>query len=142
MFTCVFAAGLVVGAPALKDKPADGPPLVGRWECTALSINGRADPQWQGLAYEFTAAGGWVIYRDGKDIGGISRTYATDPEAGPGAIDVCELADGVAQPSLYKVDGDTLTLSSRTEKGGARPADFQPGAGLMTFTFRRVKAKD
>jgi hypothetical protein len=61
---------LAIGAANLKEPPTKGPPLVGQWECTALTINGKADPQWQGLEYEFTSAGGWVIDRDGKDIGG------------------------------------------------------------------------
>jgi uncharacterized protein (TIGR03067 family) len=100
-----------------------------------------ADPQWNGQEWEFTADGRWVIYREGKDIGGIRRTYKTDLKAGPGAVDLCERVDGVVTPSVYKVDGDMLSLSIRIEKGGARPAGFEPGVGLMTFTFRRVKTK-
>ena len=142
MFAWVIAGSLLVGAPALKDPPPKGPPLVGRWECTALTIGGKADARWRGLEYEFRADGRWVIYRNGRDIGRISRTYTTDAMAGPGAIDLCEQADGAGQPSLFKVDGHTLSLSIRTEKGGARPADFQPGDGLMTFAFRRVRTKD
>lgn len=142
MSPLLIGLALAVGAPALKDPPKKEDPLVGRWSCTALTIAGKADPQWQGLEYEFTPAGGWVIYRDGKDIGGIVRTYTADPKTAPGAIDLCERADGVAQPSLYKVDGDTLNLSIRTESGGTRPADFNPGQGLMTFVFKRVKDKD
>jgi uncharacterized protein (TIGR03067 family) len=135
----LLALALAAGAPNLKDKPAAGPPLVGRWECTSLTFNGRPDPQWRGLEYEFTAAGGWVIYRDGKDIGGVARTYTADPKAGPAAADLCERADGVAQPSLYKVEGDTLTLAIQTGSGG-RPTDFGPADGVMTFVFRRAKA--
>jgi len=142
MTPLVLGLALVAGAPNLKDPPPKGPPVVGRWECTALTVNGRADPQWRGLEYGFTSDGGWVIYRDGTDIDGISRTYEADAKAMPAAIDVRERADGVAQPSIYRVERDTLTLSMRTERGGARPTDFQPGAGLMTFTFRRVRAKD
>lgn len=142
MSPLLLAVSLVTGAPALKDPPPKGPPLVGRWACTELTVSGKADPQWDGLEYEFTAEGGWVIYRNGKDIGGISRTYTADPEAGPGAINLCERADGVASPSLYKVNGETLSLSSRMLDNGPRPANFEPGEGLMTFTFRRVKSRD
>lgn len=142
MSALLIGVALTVGAPALKEPPPKAPPLVGRWVCTSLTIDGKADPQWQGLEYEFTADSVWVIYRNGKDIGGITRTYTADPKAGAGAVDVCERADGVGQPSRYKVDRDTLDLSIRTQAGGARPADFEPGAGLMTFTFRRAKTKD
>lgn len=130
---------LAVGAPNLKEPPPKG--LVGRWQCTAVTISGKAD-QWQGLEYEFTANGLWILHRDGKDNAKEGWTYKSDPEAGPGAIDLCERPDGVAQPSRYKVDGEILDVSIRTEKGGARPADLGPGDGLQTFTFRRVKSKD
>jgi len=129
---------VVAGAPNLKDPPAKEPPLVGRWVCSALTINGKADPQWQGLEYEFTAAGGWVIYRDGRDIGGVVRTYTAAGKAGSGPVDVCERADGTAELALYKVDGDTLSLAIRTGRG-ARPTDLEPAPGVMTFTFSRVK---
>jgi uncharacterized protein (TIGR03067 family) len=135
----LLALALAAGTPNLKDPPPKDPPLVGRWECTGLTISGRADPQWRGLEYEFTAAGGWVIYRDGRDIGGVARTYAADPKPRPAAADLCERADGVAQPSPYKVEGDTLTLAIRTGSGG-RPTDFEPADGVMTFVFRRAKA--
>jgi len=139
MSSLLLGLALAVGAPNLKDRPADTPPLVGRWDCTALTINGKADQQWRGLEYEFTADGTWVIYRDGKDIGGIVRSYKLDAKAGAGAVDVCERADGQGQLALYKVDGDTLSLSIRTETG-RRPTNFDPAAGVMTFTFRRVKS--
>ena len=93
---------------------------------------------WQGLEYEFTAAGGWVIYRDGRDIGGVVRTYTAAGKAGSGPVDVCERADGTAELALYKVDGDTLSLAIRTGRG-ARPTDLEPAPGVMTFTFSRVK---
>jgi uncharacterized protein (TIGR03067 family) len=146
MSPLLVGLALTIGAPNLKEPPPMGPPLVGRWECTALTISGKADLEWKGQEWEFTAEGGWVVYRDGKDIGGISRTnkartYKADPKAGIGDIDLCERTDGVAQPALFKVDRDTLDLSIRFTDG-TRPADFEPGDGLMTYTFRRVKAKD
>jgi len=134
----VLGLVLVAGAPKLKDPPPKGPPVVGRWECTALTINGRADPQWRGLEYEFTSDGGRVIYRDGTDIDGIGRTYEANAQAVPAAIDVCERADGTSQLALFKVDDDNLFLAIRTGNGD-RPADFEPAAEVMTFTFSRVK---
>jgi uncharacterized protein (TIGR03067 family) len=130
---------LAPGAPALKEAPK-GPALVGRWACTALTVSGKSDPQWKGLEYEFTADGKWIIYRDGRDIGGIQRTYTHDPKARPAILDACERADGKAQPGIYEVDADTLRVV--LPFGETRPTSFGPAAGVMTFEFRRVKPKD
>jgi uncharacterized protein (TIGR03067 family) len=140
MSSLLVGLALTVGAPKLKEPPSKGPPLVGRWECTDLTRNGKDNLQGPGLEYEFTPEGGWMVYRVGKDIGGIGRRYKVDPKAGPGAVDLFERDDGVALPSLYKVDGATLILSIRTDKGN-RPTDFEPGEGLSIFTFSRVKPK-
>jgi uncharacterized protein (TIGR03067 family) len=133
---------VAVGAPNLKEPPSKG--LVGRWECTGLTISGKADPQWNGLEYEFTANGRWVIYRDGRVISGSGWTYKADDKAGPGAVDLCPAEGGgkMVSFSLFKVDGDRLTLSSPIRDGVARPADFAPAEGLMNYIFRRVQKKD
>lgn len=133
---------LAVGAPNLKEASPKDPPLVGRWVCTDLNRNGKDNLQGPGLEYEFTREGGWKVYRVGKEIGGIGRTYKVDPKAGPGAVDLFEGADGLSLPALFKVDGDTLILAIRAKKGGARPADFEPGEEHNIFTFDRVKTKD
>jgi uncharacterized protein (TIGR03067 family) len=132
----LVVVALAVGAPRLKEKPPPGPAVVGRWECTALAIDGKPDRQWQGLEYEFTADGKWVIYRNGQVIDHRERPYKLDPKAGPGAIDVDE---GRPQPSAFRVEKGTLQLAIQTN-GGDRPAGAEAtGRGIMTFTFRRVK---
>jgi uncharacterized protein (TIGR03067 family) len=142
MSPTLLAAAVLLSpaAPALKESPKP-PALVGRWECTALTVSGKADPQWKGLEYEFTADGTWVIYRDGKVIDQTGRTYKHDPTAGPAAVDVCERADGTAEPGIYRLDGDVLRLALRVSEA-RRPTSFDPGEGLMTFEFRRVKPKE
>jgi uncharacterized protein (TIGR03067 family) len=131
-----LALTLPVSAPALKDKPPPGPPVVGRWQCTALTIDGAPNPQWQGLEYEFTADGKWVIYRDGRVLDDRARTYKLDPKAGAGAIDVDE---GVPERGAFRVEKDTLQLAIHFG-GGDRPARPEAtGKGIMTFTFERVK---
>ena len=141
MTPALVALALTVAAPALKDPPAKDPPLVGRWAATKLVINGRAEAQHAGLEYEFTRDGGWIIYRDGKPLSEIARTYTTNTKAKPAAVDLFERADGSAMPGIYKVDSDTLTLSFQTEKG-TRPADFDVTKGIMMVVLSRVKAKD
>ena len=139
MYSHFVVLALAVGAPNLKETPKKEYSLVGRWACTACTFNGKADPLSQGLEYEFTADGTWVAYQDGKETGGKRLTYKADVKAG--AVDLYERADGVPWPSLFEVDGDTLNLATRL-RAGDRPANFEPGMWLQTFTFRRVKAKD
>jgi len=123
-------------APALKEKPAP-PALHGRWTCTALNINGRPDPQWQGLEYEFTPDGKWIIYRNGNVLDDRERTYLLDVKAGPHAIDLTEGPQ--PQPSAFRVEKDTLQLAIRTAHGERPAAPDATGDGLMTFTFQRLK---
>jgi uncharacterized protein (TIGR03067 family) len=140
MHAAFLAVALTVSAPALKDKPAQGPPLLGRWECTKLVLDGQDSPQWKGLEYEFTRDGQWLIYRDGQALAEKTRTYHLDPKAGPAVIDLTE--NPAPYPGMFQVETDTLTLSFRTA-GADRPADpGSTGKGLMTFTFKRVKGKD
>jgi uncharacterized protein (TIGR03067 family) len=138
MKSLLLGVALGIGAPGRKEPPPKTPPLIGRWIAAALTINGKADPQWNGLEYEFTPEGAWVICRDGKDIGAVVRSYKANPKARPAAIDVCEQKDGTSEPATFKIDADILFLSIRTE-GGDRPTDFEPASGIMTFRFTRVK---
>ena len=140
MTTTLLVLAVVAGAPALKESPKP-PALIGRWTCTALTVDGRPSPQWQGLEYEFTGDGKWVIYREGKDLGGVGRTYKADPAAKPAGLDACERADGVPTLGIYKVDGDSVSVALRSGDG-PRPTTFAPAAGVMTFEFRRNRSKD
>lgn len=66
--------------------------------------------------------------------------YALDPDRSPMAIDEStgRLAPPVAR-GLWKVEGDTLTLSlSRTAE---RPTTFEPGPGRRVLVFRRADPK-
>lgn len=136
MYAAAFLAlTLPVAAPKLKEKAPPGPEVVGRWLCTALDVDGRGNPQWQGLEYEFTADGKWVIYRNGQVIDSRARTYKLDPKAGPTAIDVDE---GVPRPAAFRVEKDVLRLVIQTNGGDRPPGPEATGRGLMRFTFERV----
>lgn len=134
----LLAMAFPIGAPALKDKPASAPSLVGRWECTALVVDGTANPQWKGLEYEFTKDGKWVIYRDGQLLDGRERTYRLDPKTRPGAMDVDEGPQ--PQTAAFRVERDTLQLAIGTGKSSRPAGPESTGKGIMTFSFRRVKA--
>jgi hypothetical protein len=131
-----LAVVLPLGAPALKDPPAPPPTIVGRWECTALVVDGGPNPQWKGLEYEFTKDGKWIIYRDGRVLDDRERTYQLDPKIA-GAIDVTE----GPRPSLssFRVEKDTLKLAIASAGGGRPDAPETTGKEIMNFTFQRVK---
>ena len=131
-----LATVLPFGAPALKDAPAATLTLVGRWECTALVVDGGPNPQWKGLEYEFTKDGKWIIYRDGRVLDDRERTYHLDAKS-TDAIDVTEGPQ--PSPSSFRIEKDTLKLAIATA-GSGRPAGPEAtGKGIMTFTFQRVK---
>jgi len=137
-FATFLALTIPLSAPALKDRPGQTPPLVGRWDCTSLVSDGQPSPQAKGLEYEFTVDGQWLIYRDGAQLAGaVDRIYHLDSKSGPAVID---LTEGTAPyVGMFKVEKDTLFLSMRTS-GEGRPAEpTTTGKGLMTFTFQRVK---
>ena len=137
MSALLFGLALAVGAPALKDPPAKGPPLVGRWQATAVVSGGANINQAEGLEYEFTADGRWVIYRNGKVIDAKERTYRLDRAAGPAAIELTEFPR--PYPGLYRVETDTLTLCFRTD-GKERPDTVEArGDGLMTVVLTRAR---
>jgi hypothetical protein len=135
----VLAFAVALGAaPALKSRPTPDP-LIGRWAATDMDINLKPDLQWQGLEYEFTPAGQWVIYRDSRELTG-PRSFTTDSKAKVPTIDLTE--DGKMCLGVYHVspDGKTLTVSMTTASGSGRPAGIEPGGTTMTITFKRIKA--
>jgi uncharacterized protein (TIGR03067 family) len=102
-----------------------------------MEMSGKDIGQAAGLEYQFGPAGQWVISRDGTPLDG-PRSYTTDPKARPAAVDLTE--NGNTYPGIFQVEGDTLTLLFRLDKGGARPAAFDaPTDGLMKVVMKRVK---
>jgi uncharacterized protein (TIGR03067 family) len=136
MTTFLLGVALTVTAPALKDRPPKEPSVVGRWTAAEVVIGGQDNGQHVGLEYQFTADGTWLIYRDGQRMDG-ARSYSVDPKAMPPAINLTENASVYA--GIFKVDGDSLVVVFRTDKG-ARPTSFDgPAAGHMKVVMTREK---
>lgn len=136
----LLALTIVVGAPQLKERPDEGVSIQGRWVAQSVVVNGQPSGQMQVLEYEFTSKGDWIIYVQNKVLAG-TRTYTANPKTKPASIDLSEREDGFAYPGIFKIKGDTLTLTFRFEKG-ERPAGFDdPPAQLMTFVMTRLKSK-
>ncbi|HEX3150870.1 MAG TPA: TIGR03067 domain-containing protein [Gemmataceae bacterium] len=139
MTASIVMLALSINAPQLKPPPAPAPPILGRWQATQITIGGVDNTKGNTeLEYEFTADGRWVIYRGGKPLGDMPRTFTFDTKATPAAIDLTETA-GNPQPGIYKVEKDTLTVSFNFGKG-ERPTAFDgPQANVMTLVMKRVK---
>src|SRR5688572_13898359 len=85
--TLLLALALSPAAPALKDKPANAPRLVGEWKVRLVALPSQAPSFQSGLRYTFTEDGRWLIHRYGKESEG-ARTYTVDPKANPPWIDL------------------------------------------------------
>jgi uncharacterized protein (TIGR03067 family) len=139
----VFAAIAAV-ASAGGEK---GAKIEGTWQATGAISRGKKVPQ-----EEIQKAMVVVTFKDGKysvNIGGMEAeagTYKTDASKKPATIDltVAKGPDkGKVQAGIYKVEGETLTMSvpQSTNKGGTpRPTTFDgTGPDDEVTIFKRAK---
>jgi|SRR5262245_14874253 len=139
MTPTLLALALTASAPQLKEPPKKDPPVIGRWAAQSIVINGM-EQKGNGMDYEFTKDGRWLIFHQGKEAIGTNRTYALE-KATPGAIDLNERGDGQAYPGVFKVERDTLTVTFRIDGTKERPANVGArGAGYMSLVMTRVKS--
>jgi uncharacterized protein (TIGR03067 family) len=145
MFAWLIAGSLVVGVPALKDKPLPQD-LYGEWELVGTVANGQQLPAAHPPhRYRFNRDGTWQSFRGDQAPDGRSG-FEFDPKAGPPALDFNSppgVGDGPPVLAIYKVTGDRLTFCS-VYPGKARPTEFAAPAGSDAYLkhFRRVQAKD
>jgi uncharacterized protein (TIGR03067 family) len=127
---------LTTGAPGLKDKPQPESTLVGEWAAESVNVGGR--PSTPGSdRWVFRPDGTMSIMSQGQVIG--SRDYTLGDKAAVRALDLVQnAAQGRADLSLYRIDGDTLTLSVGHQQGG-RPADLEPKPMVTVWVFKRIK---
>lgn len=146
MNTMLLGLALVVGAPALKDRPKKADQsLVGTWDLESVTLPGRAGVASSVLRYTFTADGKWLIHRNGEELAG-NRRYAMDSRADPPAVDLITNA-AAANPArrlgVFKIDGDTLTICAAKARDD-RPKSVDPAAqdGVTVYVLKRVKKKE
>lgn len=139
MLLLVAALSLSPGAPALKEKPAPEPTLVGEWAPESVTVSGR--PVRPGSdRWVFRADGAWSMWARGTEV--EAGSFAWDPKGSPGTVDLTGTANTrPADLCRYRVDGDTLVLSVGHVQG-ERPADLQPARKVTVWVFKRVTPKD
>jgi uncharacterized protein (TIGR03067 family) len=142
MTPLVLGLAVVVAAPAAKEPPKKDPPgLVGKWTLESGTFAGMPLPKTDGMTITFTADGKYDTRAAGADAV-VSGTYTHDPKKDPPELDVVEPAGpaaGMTSPSIYKVEGDTLTICTSIK--GDRPRTFDAPAGSMRalLVLKRVK---
>jgi uncharacterized protein (TIGR03067 family) len=145
MFAWLITTSLVVGAPALKDKPV-GQDLYGEWEFEATEEEGKVFPaETPPSRFRFNPDGTYQVFRGGKELA-ERRGFQFDPKANPPTLDYNTAPSRPGSPILrciYRVDGDQLTVC-RAGPDEARPTELSApaGSGLLVVRMRRVKPKD
>jgi len=139
MTPLLLGLAMAVGAPALKDKPAPEPTLVGEWTAESVSVGGQ--PSTAGPNYwVFRADRTWAIRAQGADLD--SGTYTGDARGSLGTADLVGTR-GAPRTNLcrYRIDGDTLILSVGHDPT-VRPNNLDPGEKTTVWVFKRVGKKD
>jgi uncharacterized protein (TIGR03067 family) len=142
MLPLVLGLAVVVAAPAAKDPPKKDPPgIVGKWTLESATFAGMALPKMDSMTVTFTADGKVETRAAGADVR-VSSTYTHDAKKDPPEMDVTEPDGpnaGKPSPSIYKIDGDTLTIC--TAVMGDRPRTFAAPAGsnFVLLVLKRVK---
>jgi len=140
-------AALVIGAPALKDRPKAGGHVVGDWVLARWVIDGQDLPlpatRW---AYRFTPDGRVFTAAESR-VPAETGTYRVDPDEVPARIDLLSAPSptGRLTPGIYRVEGDTLTLCLWVGRAteAERPTRFAApaGSGAVLLILKRVNAE-
>jgi uncharacterized protein (TIGR03067 family) len=139
----LLALVLGVAAPAPKDAPkapAAESPLLGEWVVESHVASGKLlRPIGKPERVKITKDR-WIVVKDGESDANLTL----DPTKDPPHIDVWVPVQGDEMDAnargIYKLEGDTLTVSYRL--GGERATKFesQPKSGVYLMTLKRVKA--
>jgi uncharacterized protein (TIGR03067 family) len=142
MNAVLLSTVILLGAPALKEKPRDAT-IVGEWVAQEITAGGRPTKvRADDVTWIFKADGTREIRREGKLA--FSGKFVDDPKALPATLDLDRQANGEAvYLCIYKIDGDTMTLNVGWQKV-ARPGEFTSpeGSQQTLYVFKRVKVKD
>jgi uncharacterized protein (TIGR03067 family) len=136
--TLLFAA-LGLGAPALKEKPADT--IVGEWVAVSITVAGKpVATEKPVVRWVFKPDGSRTISRDGELV--LSGHFVADPKAKPATVDLDKgPAGGPKYRCIYSIEGDTLTINVGWEKS-SRPTEFASRDGCSLYVLKRVKTND
>jgi uncharacterized protein (TIGR03067 family) len=91
-----------------------------------------------------------IVFEDNRYLWGWGDQYSrlessrgvctVDPSKGPGHLDLTDKTGplaGTTRRCIYRIDGDTLQIASRTEHPDLRPESFE--GPLTIYTLKREK---
>jgi uncharacterized protein (TIGR03067 family) len=118
--------------------------LEGKWRITKVVFNGKAKPGDDGF-FEFK--GRRVIGLEGGEVEDYFEVVILDPATWPTILDLKALVDmgslmkGTVYESIYKVDGDDLSLAIYLGTGKKRPDKFvsEKDSNVIVITLKREK---
>ena len=111
--------------------------LQGRWELVSCSLGGKPMPVTPGAEADVIRGDRLTTVKGGEVV--ASWRVTLDPAKAPRRMDL-KGEGGKLQLAIYRLDGDTLTVSYKGERGATgRPADFRPGAGVWVVVLERKR---
>ena len=143
----LFAYCLFVGSGTLAGKPddaaeADLKAMVGKWKIEKAEIGGKDTlAVFKDLRFEIPESGKYRL-----ELGGVKDegTMTVDPSRKPAEMDIKGTEGpnkGRTIKTIYKLDGDTLTVCYELGGGATRPAKFEtkPDTKLFLAVYKREK---
>jgi uncharacterized protein (TIGR03067 family) len=136
--TLLFVAA-TVGAPALKDRPPPEASIKGEWKVESRLDHGKPSTDQNHWIF---SDGGVAVIRDAT--GETVRSHLTYTVSAAGPVKELDFLEGQGvgrgnqRQGIYKIDGDTLTLSF-TCGNTPRPTSFDPSNEGYVLVLKRVK---
>ena len=138
-FIAVVLVGVLLPCH-LSAQDADLDKLQGTWDLVTLNLDGKEIP-----AERIKAAKLQTVYK-GNNLSRVNNAKKSDSAAikidsskSPKHLDTTN-KDGVTEVGIYKLNGDSLTICTRTESGKERPTKFEPNADkTILTTWKRVQ---
>jgi uncharacterized protein (TIGR03067 family) len=151
MFAAILALSFAAAPLEEKEKPLpeaaqkDLKKLEGKWKATKAVANGNEEGGDKEIFVEFK--GRKVIVTEGGKEMEFFEVATLDPSTTPKLIDLKALVDmgpiskGTVYESIYKVDGDDLSIAIYFGEGKKRPEKFESEKDSLValVTFKREK---
>jgi uncharacterized protein (TIGR03067 family) len=137
---CVGVACVMAGAWCTgDDKIAGKDELAGEWVAVSIQQPSGIKLDEEGLKKSKLVVknGEWIPTTNGREY---KMTYKLDASKTPTQIDFAATREGrdFSWPALYKLEGDTLTVSRPARSGGERPKDLTAGFGVIVAVYKRA----